>query len=285
MREVQIHRIFRSVEKVSAFGSALPIVWKAFEQNEVNFYRGEMSMIASPPGTGKSALALNYAVKAKVPTLYISCDMGRGLVSRRVAAVLSDTPVNQVREEMEGDEGREKYTELLVSVDHLYASYPSRPNAEGLVTQLLAFQEFYGTPPQLLCLDNLMNMSSGQENEWAGLRDLCQVLHWIATEYQSHVMVLHHLNMGGLDLLTPADITSIKGQVTELPGLVLTLSKGLRVAPVKNRNGKADPTGRMWFSLDFDESRQTISDPMPKEPRQEVKRDTPDWFARSFKDD
>lgn len=241
-------------------------------------------MIASPPGTGKSALALNYAIKAKVPTLYISCDMGRGLVSRRVAAVLSDTPVNQVREEMETDEGRDKYTELLVGMEHLYASYPSRPNAEGLVTQLLAFQEFQGLPPELLVLDNLMNMNSGQENEWAGLRDLCQVLHWIATEYQSHVMVLHHLNLGGLDLQLPAGLGAIKGQVTELPGLVMTLSPGLKVAIPKNRNGKSDPTGRTFFRMDFDESKQIISDPIPEEPRQQVIRETPDWFARSFKD-
>lgn len=217
-------------------------------------------MIASPPGTGKSALALNYAVKAKVPTLYVSCDMGRGLVSRRVAAILSDTPVNVVRDEMETEEGQQKYMELLSTMDHLYASYPSRPNAEGLVTQLLAFQEFYGLPPDLLILDNLMNLNSGQENEWTGLRDLCQVLHWMATEFQVCVMVLHHLNLGGLDLDVPAPINFIKGQVTELPELVLTLAQGLKVAVPKNRNGKADPSGKTWFLLDFEEDKQIIRD-------------------------
>lgn len=247
-------------------------------------------MIASAPGTGKSSLALNYAVKAKVPTLYISCDMGRGLVSRRVAAILTGTQVNQVRSEMDTEEGRQKYLDVLADVDHLYASYPSRPNAEGLVTQLLAFQEFYGLPPDLIILDNLMNMNSGQESEWTGLRDLCQVLHWMATEFQICVVVLHHLNLGGLDLENPAPINFIKGQVTELPGLVLTLAKGdkaLKVAAVKNRNGRADSTGRTFFYLDNDEEKQIITDPIPREVPQQVrvKRETPDWFARGIKDD
>lgn len=244
-------------------------------------------MIASAPGTGKSSLALNYAVKAKIPTLYVSCDMGRGLVSRRVAAILTGTPVNQVRSEMDTEEGRQKYLDVLSDVEHLYASYPSRPNAEGLVTQLLAFQEFYGLPPELLILDNLMNLNSGQESEWTGLRDLCQVLHWMATEYQICVLALHHLNLGGLDLESPAPINFIKGQVTELPGLVLTLAKGLKVAAVKNRNGRADSTGKTFFYLDHDEEKQIITDPIPKEAPQRIiaKRETPDWFARGVKDD
>lgn len=248
-------------------------------------------MWASPPGTGKSAAALNYAIQAGVPTFYISCDMRRFAVVQRVIAILTGKKISEVRNELLQKAEESHYRDVLSSVGHLYMAYPSRPDAEGLAVQLKAFLELHGAYPHLLIIDNLMNLNSGSKDEWTGLRDLSQLLHYFATELGICVLVLHHLNLGGLDLYNPAPLTAIKGQVTELPSVVLTLCKRqgqLLIAPVKNRHGKADASGRSYLTLDYDEDTQIIRDSMPAEEVPTVwnmKRDVPDWFGRGVKDD
>lgn len=243
-------------------------------------------MIAGPPGAGKSALALNCAVKARVPTLYISCDMGPAAFVSRVAAIASGATTAETREHPE------KYQDVIEQVDHLYVTYPSRPSADDIARAQMAFIEVHGVPSDLMVIDNLMNLHSGAGDEWTGLRDLSQVMHYLANELQICVLVLHHINMGGLDLSYPAPLNYIKGQVTELPAVVLTGAKGeeaLRVAAVKNRHGRADSSGKSYFSLDYDEERQILSDPPPASsrpvsPPARTRLEIPDWFSRATKD-
>lgn len=257
----------------------------------MKFCPGDLVMMAGPPGAGKSALALNYALAAKVPTLYVSMDMGPRLVMERVCAISTGDTVEKVSQSLSSPDGEEKYRGVLESVDHLYISYPSRPTLENLAKVQMAFMEVHGLPSDLMVVDNLMNMDSGQENEWSGLRDLCQGLHYFATRLGITVLLLHHINVGGIDLSFPAPENYIKGQVSELPAVILSVAKQegkLLVAPVKNRHGKADHTGRTHFTLDYDEARQKISDFVPKpdpvQNRWGKHSETPDWLSRGVKD-
>jgi predicted ATP-dependent serine protease len=67
------------------------------------FRHGEVSMIAGPPGAGKSTLALSLAVQAKVPTLYISADTHSHTMSLRMLAMLTGKPQGEVEPLMEND--------------------------------------------------------------------------------------------------------------------------------------------------------------------------------------
>lgn len=254
-------------------------------------------MWVGPPGAGKSTLALNYVLKAKIPTLYVSMDMRPRLVTNRVCAIETNTPVSQVAQEMDTEEGMRKYAEVLQGIDHLYVTFPARPDADGVAKSLMAFQEMHGVPPPLLVIDNLMNMNSGAKDEWTGLRDLSQVFHYFATELDIAVNVLHHINLGGLDLSYPAPENAIKGQISELPATILSFAKRpalLLGCAVKNRHGKADHSGRDYWQLSYDEDRQIISDyvPEPVQAQPQPQRswnvkpvaEKPDWFARGVKD-
>lgn len=220
-------------------------------------------MWAGPSGAGKSTACLNYVYGAKVPTLYVSCDMPPRLMLSRTAAIHTGTPERVIYEEMETPEGLAKWTAVLDEVDWVYTSYLSRPNGERLARAQMAFMEVHGVPSPLMVVDNLMNLSYKGEDEFKGLRDNLQVLHYLATELGIVVLVLHHINVGGIDLTRPAPIDSIKGKVDQLQATIITLASTpgeLSFAVVKNRHGDADPSARTYSVLDFRGETQRVTD-------------------------
>ena len=46
----------RAIRTASAGGATLPTVWRSLLEQQIAFRRGEVSMIAGPPGAGKSCL-------------------------------------------------------------------------------------------------------------------------------------------------------------------------------------------------------------------------------------
>lgn len=157
---------------------------------------------------------------------------------------------------------------IASSTEHLFISHASRPTPEAIAAHEMAFEEVWGRPPQLLVLDNAMNVATSGADEISGLRELSQIMHWLAGEKEIAVLMLHHINLsGGGDILTrPAALSAVKGQISELPAMIGTVCADvpagkLRFASVKNRHGKADPTGKTYLELDFDGPSGRITDP------------------------
>lgn len=282
-----MYSLFRSLDKGSEAGAPLPVVWKTFAQAGINFVRSDLTMVAGPPGGGKSVLALNYALSAGVPTLYISCDMGEFLTAVRSAAILTNTDIASLKEEMVSTQGRDHYRAVIADrVNNVYMAYESRPNPDDVMDITRAFEELWGIPPEFTVFDNLMNAFSGSDNEWTGLRELSHVFHYIAQDMGSAVTLLHHVNLGGYDINFPAPLWAIKGQVSELPAVILTLSKGegvMRVAAVKNRHGESDYSAKKFIELDFIESKGIVRDKMMQVPTPAPVY-LPDWMAKAVND-
>jgi hypothetical protein len=278
-----MHALFRSLDRGAEAGEALPDVWQTLAEAEIRFWRSGVTMIAGPPGSGKSVLGLQYAIQCKVPTLYISCDMGRFLTAVRAAAILTNQEISLLKREMATAEGREGYRRVIADqVRHLYIAYESRPTPEDIREIELSFEELWGIPPHALWIDNLMNLYSGSDSEWSGLRDLSQVFHWFAQELGAGVFLLHHTNLVGHDITKPAPMGGIKGQITELPELIVTTAKDggvMNLCAVKNRHGRADPTGKDYVQLAFDETKGILRD-IPKTPFNPVAQ-APGWYGRT----
>lgn len=259
----------RSLDFDLSRGEALPDVYRTLADAEIQLRKSEVTLTFGRSGAGKSIFALNHAIRVGVPALYISCDMDRYLTSVRAGAILAGKSTREIEEALSTAEGKEDVKRFLRGAPNLYFSYESRPTPEEVGEIIEAFTERFGIPPGLLVADNLMNFYPLGNDEWSGLREWSHVFHHFARDLGTAAHILHHANTSGLDLSKPPPMTAIKGQVHELQGLILGVAQvpgHLRIAAIKNRHGKDDPTGNSFVQLALDGPRVTLADPPKWEP-------------------
>ena len=220
----------------------LPDVWDALKHKQINFRRGQVCMVAAAPNAGKSMFALVYAMKAKVPTLFFSADTDTTTVMMRAAAHLTGHNQVLVEQNLSGD--THYYDKYFEKFTHIKWVFDSSPSLDDIELEIRAYVELFGEAPQLIVIDNLMNVAAETDNEWAGLRAIMMELHDMARKTEACVLVLHHVSEQseyGSPSKPPAR-RAIHGKVSQLPALILTLGYDpnqatLSVAAVKNRFG------------------------------------------------
>jgi predicted ATP-dependent serine protease len=220
----------------------LPDVWDGLAAKQIKFRRGQVCMVAAAPNAGKSMFALIYAIKASVPTLFFSADTDTTTVMMRAAAHSSGH--NQLTVEQNLSSDSHYYDKHFDRLKHIKWVFDSSPSLDDIELEIKAYVELYGQAPELIIIDNLMNVAAETDNEWAGLRAIMMELHDMARKTEACVLVLHHVSEQseyGSPTKPPAR-RAIHGKVSQLPALILTLgydpvSAELNVAAVKNRFG------------------------------------------------
>lgn len=220
----------------------LPDVWIGLAAKQIKFRRGQVCMVAAAPNAGKSMFALIYAIKAKVPTLFFSADTDTTTVMMRAASHTSGHSQITVESNLAGNS--KHYNHHFQKIDHIKWVFDSSPSIDDLELEIRAYVELYGIAPELIIIDNLMNVAAETDNEWSGLRAIMMELHDMARKTEACVMVLHHVSEQseyGSPSKPPAR-RAIHGKVSQLPALILTLGYDpgqatLAVAAVKNRFG------------------------------------------------
>ena len=243
----------------------LPDVWKDLALKQIKFRRGQVCMVAAAPNAGKSMFALIYAVKAKVPTLFFSADTDTATVMMRAASHLSGH--SQLLVEGNLNSNRAYYDKHLDNMSNIQFVFDSSPSLDDIELEIKAYVELFGIPPELIVIDNLMNVVAESDNEWAGLRAIMVDFHDMARKTEACVMVLHHVSEQseyGKTTFPPAR-RAIHGKVSQLPALILTLGfdpldATLKVAPVKNRFGPHTADGSDFATLFVNYSVCQISD-------------------------
>lgn len=209
-------------------------------------------MVVGQPNAGKSMLALKYVVDHNLPTLYVSADTDESTTLHRAVAMLTTDTVDSIEETFEGG-GGEIYADDLARLNRVRFTFEPTPTMDDITLQVLAFDEAYGRPPQLIVIDNLLNIYTGGEaaGSWAGMVEVSQFLHTLARRTDGAVWILHHTNEGGSPKFPPPRAAVIN-KVSHLPELILSVAlhqDEYRVACVKNRSGPHDATGRNWVAL------------------------------------
>jgi KaiC/GvpD/RAD55 family RecA-like ATPase len=232
----------------------LPEVWKALTTKSIRFRRGQVCMIAAAPNAGKSMFALSYAIKAKVPTLFFSADTDTSTIMMRAAAAVSQHTQAVVEECL--NKNPNHYDEDLSQIQNIEWVFDSSPSMDDIELEIKAYVELYGQSPELIVIDNLMNVVTDSENEWAALRSIMVELHDMARKTEACVLVLHHVSEASEygSPTKPPPRRAIHGKVSQLPSLILTLGYDplesiLRVAAVKNRFGGHNADGSDNISL------------------------------------
>ena len=232
----------------------LPDVWASLKAKEIKFRRGQVCMVAAAPNAGKSMFALIYAIRAQVPTLFFSADTDTTTVMMRAAAHISGH--SQVTVEANLATNTHYYDQHFEKFGHIKWVFDSSPSIDDLELEIRAYVELFGQPPELIVIDNLMNVTAETDNEWAGLRAIMMELHDMARKTEACVLVLHHVSEQSEygSPTNPPHRRAIHGKVSQLPALILTLGYDpaqatLRVAAVKNRFGPHTADASDWVAL------------------------------------
>lgn len=247
-----------SLRDSEGMGEPIPGVFRELVEAGVEFRRGMLCLIAAAPGVGKSVLAVNLALRAHVPSLYLSADTDAYTTSTRVGAAITGLTVAETEVAIANGGIKDR----LADIDYLRWSFDASMDIKGIVEEVRAFDVLFGSPPELIVVDNLSNMYSDEPNPYLAHRHNVEALNILARETGACVLVLHHL-VGEYEAGdTPPPQSALEGKVAKLPGLVLTLFRGkyndMGVCIVKNRFGPADPGGRLRCYLGADMERVRI---------------------------
>lgn len=246
----------------------LPDPWPALANSkfEVQFLPAQFMMLAGPPGAGKTFLALDAALKMDVPSLYLSCDSDETTMVVRTAASVTGHKQRQVRDVLRRGLFKEIYGDRLRSSNLRLEFDPSNPTMQDIAHILDCYLEVEGIYPRLLILDNIMNLESDSENEWAGMRKASKELHWLARKTKACLLGLHHTSeqdpKWNRDQLAPPRST-IQGKISQMSPVILTVDTDgtyMWVAVVKNRFGMDDRDAKEPIRFMVDLSRARIWD-------------------------
>lgn len=241
----------------------LPDLFGSLVRDGIRFRRGQVTMIAGQPNSGKSLLALFYALKAGVPTLYISADTDAYTTTIRAAANVTGHTISTVEEAFSSGNGYEFYEDEIASINNVQFSFDPSPTLDDIELIIEAYGESYGEYPHLIIVDNLMNIAALHDNEWTGMRDIAKAMHHVARRTDAALFLLHHTSEAEGRPELPPSRKAIQGKVSQLPEMILTVAIDhangeFNVACVKNRFAKHSANGSEYTTLYADASRMML---------------------------
>lgn len=251
----------QALQRSATAGRPLPMPWERLRDRGVLFRRGQVSLVAAPPNGGKSLFYMNYAIEAKVPSLILSADQDEVTSFLRAAAIVSGERTSDLEAGLWSKDpavlakAKARIHDALQPLDFLRFGFDPSPTRDDIADEVAAFTECWGNSPDLVVVDNLMNIQAEHDNEWGGMRDLMKDFHHIARVSGAHVMVLHHTAEDDKNpYAKPPARKQIQGKVSQLPELILTCvlnpeNGEFRLACVKNRSGEHDATGETYMTM------------------------------------
>lgn len=242
-------------------GEPIPVPWKAFMDADIILRQGQLVLIAAGPGIGKSAMTLTMVLESLVPSLMYSADSDAFTQLSRAIANLGDMKVSHAAEMILEDRITDEVKDELRKIP-LLIDYNSSPTPFDIEEILMAYYELCNEFPKLVVVDNITNVvtdATDSGDPFSGLEALMDYLHDMARTTAACVIGLHHVKGEHSSGTKPIAIDGVKGQIHRVPEMVLTMFKKpidngrwlLCVSPVKNRGGKADPTGETYVELEF----------------------------------
>lgn len=255
-------------------GQALPDVFPTLAKMGAKLRRGQLSLWAGGPGTGKSALASFIAANAGygdfnetgVPTLYFSADTDKRTLGNRITASVTKMTVDECEDLLLA--GNKSTLKMLNDyTSHIWFNWNNGPNLDNIEDEIEAFAHVNGDWPHLIIIDNLKNVwidTSGEGGEHIRYDRVLDYLHELAGLTNAHIMVLHHVTGFYENGDEPIPLSGILGKVSKPFRLIITLHRpnpeqiGLSI--VKNSTGKMDPRGSLICYLGLDLSRQQFLD-------------------------
>lgn len=219
-------------------------------------------MLGGAPGGGKSLFALNWAWKTEDPLLYLAQDSPRSVLRRLTALALGQRVSAITEDDIEYWASRVhdlgKRQELVVAT--------GAQTVEEIGAKITALTEWLMEPPTLVVIDNLFDMrsegNSYMSNEFYA--DLLPNLKQLAIERDVGLLILHHVTRGdehglGTEPLRLKDLLFAgEREAGHVWGIYRPYDKVVNIQVLKNRDGAADPRGKLYVSLDWQPESGTL---------------------------
>lgn len=260
--------LLKAVLKEDHSGEPIPLPFKSWTDAGMGFWRGDLVMLAGPPGIGKSTVALTVGAKNGLPTLYFSADSSETTQAVRVISMMSGVAARTVKQQLDlmGKQeffAQEWVKDALARAAHIKWNYKPQPVLADLDDEVDAFTLVHGEPPALIVIDNASNIAFDSGDEFSSLRELMRQLKVTARDNNCCVVVLHHTSES-----FPGDpcppLHSIHGKISQEPAVVITFGQPqegyLAACPVKNRNDYMDRTGKNAIWLEYQPSLMLLRD-------------------------
>ena len=203
--------------------------------------------MAAAPGGGKSAMATTIALFSGTPTLYFSADSDKMTFGARAMSSVLDIFLADA-EELLLSKDEESLTRLDQLTEHVWVNFDPAPTPKDIDEEVECFAFIYGEYPQLVVVDNLMDVALYGPDERMGhdaVMDFCKQL---ARRTGAAVLVLCHVTGAYTDGNDPIPRSGLMNKIDKRARLILTLYKEaanlMGVCVVKNNNGPAvsDPS-------------------------------------------
>lgn len=257
--------LLQAVHSTNSSAKPLPDAWEGMKRMSMRFRQSQLCLIAGQPNSGKSLMALVYALRSGVSTLYFSADTDPITQMFRTVAGLTGLAQHQVETYLDQDP---HYFDILLAekASHIKWVFDPSPDIDAIELEILAYGEVYGMAPNLIVVDNLMNCISVAGEEWSGIRAIMSELHHVARKTGACVLALTHMSEAGTgDPKFPAPRRAILGKASQLPSMILSIAMDpeygqFRVAAVKNRFGEHSADASNYATLLIDPSRVQIAD-------------------------
>lgn len=260
--------VLQAMEKRGASGVPLPSVYQKLTSAGVNICRSELTLVVGPPSAGKSLLVLNLITLMGQPALAFLLDTNPLSASARLISVVTREDYAKVKAAIVDGDGERYRGTLTKSLSHLQTSFRA-VGPDDVEREMLAFEQRYGLPPEVVAVDNLGNMASALENEWGALKALTLEFDTLAKKAESAIIATAHT--ADLGSLEPSQRSKILGKISQYPALILSVGYNnatgeYKVAAVKNREGYSDVNAENPAVLYADPSRMLIQEQPPYKP-------------------
>lgn len=235
----------QAARRSGSAGLPLPTVYHTLGDKQVQFRRGHLHVIASAPGVGKSVLAINLAIQAGVPTLYLAMDGDETSMSCRVMQAWNGLTREEALAEMDIDS--QKARRAFDTIDeYVRWDFPGSPDMVEIRDRVWAFAELWGELPHLIVVDNMMDVAG--EESFAAYSEAEQALCALARIANTAVVVLAHVNGMYEDGKTTIPLPGVNFKATKKSSVVITGCRGafsdtIFLSVVKCRDAAADPSG------------------------------------------
>jgi adenylate kinase family enzyme len=217
---------------------------------------GQLITVFGQPGSGKSTFTNWFVDTMDVPALIFSADMDAQDAVSRQGAVRTGLSVDTVAGFISDDDEMVEYIHDALASSKIVWCFDSGPTLQDIQDELDAYVELFDAYPRVIVVDNAMNVEAETEDAQGGLKFVFGEMHRLAHETGISVFLLHHAREEG-DPTLPPGRDKLQGKVAQLPEIILGVALDqerqlFHIAPVKNRSGKADPTGNTYVTLHAD---------------------------------